>query len=361
MYKENFELKDINIEQIGIDKTSIRLDILSFDIDRLIKNNVKVNESQLTGACNFTIKDDVFGKLIADGNKTTLQLKISADNNNLNNLDATEYKQRVLDVLDYLKQEYSLELDYSNAKIHKLELNVTLLLEQPFKAYQDPIQLIYSCLPLSIYHSKNNKNEVKQQVWFTHKNNEKVIETFTIKNTSLQLKIYDKSKQLRDAGINVSNEYLRLEYTFCSKSTIKNYIDGAKVCNVNNYALKRLFFKYYNRDIRKQLPKYFKSNQKELVSKLKQLKFGEAKERYWIQKFLLYVRSEDTKRVLPLLFDLEQLDKALQQAFKDTQLNYKESYKSFKKAFERNEYYLNDLSNNKKNLDFITRKIETLR
>lgn len=98
-----------------------------------------------------------------------------------------------------------------------------------------------------------------------------------------------------------------------------------------------------------------------MVSKLKQLKFGEAKERYWIQKFLLYVRSEDTKRVLPLLFDLEQLDKALQQAFKDTQLNYKESYKSFKKAFERNEYYLNDLSNNKKNLDFITRKIETLR
>ena len=257
------------------------------------------------------IIDKFFGKLTAKIRRNHLtgqncyysefQLSPFNDGNNLANLSADEYRLRIENVSAHFQDIYGLVLDFSKCRISALEINTTIKLRENFKAYEQVLGVFMALLPIKFY--QGNKIGMWSDIATGN------IETFLVKNSSAELKIYDKTKHLADAHIiPLPNNYMRVEYRF-------QRISGTALENFNNLTDKMLsekFLKYFRRDIAEPYEHWKKQNEEEL----KQLLQVHMQKRDWVSGFSRDCRQQNATQRLPLLFDLSILKKCLNDIFK---------------------------------------------
>ena len=128
------------LERIGIDR-SVLCDFIVLRVDtEKLKNNIQ-NEGEKTYSKivyddkspvelengkrvgKLVIKDSRIGKLTVSFEKnnlsgkqyvnSSLELMVSADNNNIQNLNTAEYQTRIIDVFNELENRYGVIVDYS--------------------------------------------------------------------------------------------------------------------------------------------------------------------------------------------------------------------------------------------------------
>ena len=364
------------IERIGVDRSVVyNFTLISIDSDYIKKfSNVRmtidpnspVELKDGTRIGKLVIKDKYLGKLVVQFEKsnfkstyyinTSLELMVSGDNNNLQNLTTGEYQNRIIDVFDYLKEVYSIEVDYSSLRVKKLELNATFILDEEYEKYRQPILLMIRNVPPKRYGNNKNNDAVKYATWYEADQKMKTnkLETALVKNSSVQLKIYNKSKHLKDIGVldkDFPKDIMRVEYTITDKRILKNAFGDDLVSSLSDSKINTLFKKYFNRDIVARYADWHKNNTVELVELVKHHR--EINPQRWTYNFIRDIRQYSETHGMPILFDIYDLQKVFRILEPSKGRN---AAKKFKK-FLNNAEYEGDLIGNTKRLQEIMSKV----
>lgn len=339
--EEKKAVKQELIERIGIDKT-VLTNIKLIDID-LVKFK-KMQQEQESNSKKFAIiefddkspiiighqhdgsdwmhikrlqvKDKKVGQLNIEYRKTTLDnqyhvitsLHVNAsDTNNLQNLDAYGYKQRIRAVVKAYDDLYGIKIDADYAKIKRLELNATFKIQGDFREYIRPLSLLMSNVPASRYRDSYS-NTVKYHTWQEIKDKSVEIETFLIKNTSTELKVYNKIKQLKDCKYipqSVPEDVIRIEYTFKDVRVINRQLGD--INNISDIKLLAVFWDNLNRDLIRPYNAWCKRNLKDLKIVLKR----HLSRSDWCSQFYRDCRQFEAVNNRPLLFDISDCQQVL--------------------------------------------------
>lgn len=379
-YKEKKYLEEKKelglIERIGIDKSRLN-NIFIKDIDE-----TKINQHQhrdenreivieygdtpvilQSGRClrRLKIKDERIGLLSFRYGKRTdgkthatcsLQLLATNNSNNLQNLTVQNYKKRVVEAFELITRTYGIVLDYSQAKIKSLEVNATFRLQDDFGKYEKVILMMIRNVP-QVYKDKRS-NSLKYHIWREAAKDYDKLETVLAKNQSVELKIYNKLKQLKDTGAisNIAeNNVMRIEYTFKNASTLKSRFGANTVNALSDEALINMFKWYFVRDIVKPWEKWQKDNKHALCHiASKYMQSGSD----WKQNFFRECREFESTHGLPVLFDVCDMQPVFRLLDKSKNANRK--FQRFKKSAK----FETDLIGNTKRMQEVINKVMSM-
>ena len=292
------------VERIGIDRSAL-FDFLIQEVDtEKIENHAKQGKNGKSytkivyddnspielpngkRVGKLVIKDQYIGKLTVSFERnnlnggeyvnSSLELMVSGCNNNLQNLNTMEYQARIIDVFQVLAEDYGVIADYSTIKIKKLELNATFYLKEAYEKYKQPILLLMRNVPPKRYGNNKGNNAVKYATW--HEANigtsEDKLETALVKNSSIELKIYNKGKHLKDIGEldKLDKDIMRVEYTIKDKRILENAFGDNLVVSLTDEKINGLFKKYFNRDVVTRYYRWAAENHRQLVDLTKRHK-----------------------------------------------------------------------------------------
>ena len=375
----NKELK----ERIGIDRSVLCdftiLDIIQSKLEAATATNSKNQYSKLSydnrspirlsngkGIGKLIVKDKQIGKLTISFEKnnlngqkfirSNLEMTISSNGNNLQNLNAEEYRTRIRDIFELLENTYGIIVDYSTIKIKQIELNATFYLKEPYEKYQKAILMIMRNVPPDRYSYNDDNNSVKYATWHEANlaANKNKLETALVKNNSIELKIYNKGKHLQDIGErdSLERDIMRIEYKIKDKRTLKRAFWDDLVTSLTDDKITRLYKQYFDRDVVLRYEQWTESNQKQLLEVVQQHKQQKQK---WVGDFFRYCREYEAVNGLPLLFDVKDMLPIL----KILEPTNKNIYKKFKRLKQK-AVYESDLIGNTIRMKEIINKIATM-
>lgn len=321
----NIKLIDIDLSKFQMQQeqeasNSKKFAIIEFDDKSPIIIGHQHDGSDWMHIKRLQIKDKKVGQLNIEYRKTTIDnqyhvitsLHVNAsDTNNLQNLDAYSYRQRINAVVKAYNDLYGIQIDANYAKIKRLELNATFKLQGDFKEYIRPLSLLISNVPASRYRDSYS-NTVKYHTWQEIKDKSIEIETFLVKNTSTELKIYNKIKQLKDCKYVqqfAPENVIRIEYTFKDNRVINRQLGD--INNISDIKLLAVFWDNLNRDLIKPYNVWCKRNLKDLKIVLK--KHLSANKNDWCSQFYRECRQSEAVNNKPLLLDITDCQQALMQ------------------------------------------------
>ena len=348
------------VERIGIDKSAL-FDFLIQEVDtEKIENHAKQGKNGKSytkivyddnspielpngkRVGKLVIKDQYIGKLTVSFERnnlnggeyvnSSLELMVSGGNNNLQNLNTMEYQARIIDVFQVLAEEYGVIADYSTIKIKKLELNATFYLKEAYEKYKQPILLLMRNVPPKRYGNNKGNNAVKYATW--HEANigtsEDKLETALVKNSSIELKIYNKGKHLKDIGEldKLDKDIMRVEYTIKDKRILENAFGDNLVVSLTDEKINGLFKKYFNRDVVTRYYQWAAENHRQLVDLTKKHKELYQK---WTGSFFRECRQYEATNGLPILFDINDMEKVFRELEPKSGRNAGKKFKKFKK------------------------------
>ena len=348
------------VERIGIDRSAL-FDFLIQEVDtEKIENHAKQGKNGKSytkivyddnspielpngkRVGKLVIKDQYIGKLTVSFERnnlnggeyvnSSLELMVSGGNNNLQNLNTMEYQARIIDVFQVLAEEYGVIADYSTIKIKKLELNATFYLKEAYEKYKQPILLLMRNVPPKRYGNNIGNNAVKYATW--HEANigtsEDKLETALVKNSSIELKIYNKGKHLKDIGEldKLDKDIMRVEYTIKDKRILENAFGDNLVVSLTDEKINGLFKKYFNRDVVTRYYQWAAENHKQLVEMTK--KHRELYQK-WTGSFFRECRQYEATNGLPILFDINDMEKVFRELEPKSGRNAGKKFKKFKK------------------------------
>ena len=348
------------VERIGIDRSAL-FDFLIQEVDtEKIENHAKQGKNGKSytkivyddnspielpngkRVGKLVIKDQYIGKLTVSFERnnlnggeyvnSSLELMVSGGNNNLQNLNTMEYHARIIDVFQVLAEDYGVIADYSTIKIKKLELNATFYLKEAYEKYKQPILLLMRNVPPKRYGNNKGNNAVKYATW--HEANigtsEDKLETALVKNSSIELKIYNKGKHLKDIGEldKLDKDIMRVEYTIKDKRILENAFGDNLVVSLTDEKINGLFKKYFNRDVVTRYYQWAAENHKQLVDLTK--KHRELYQK-WTGSFFRECRQYEATNGLPILFDINDMEKVFRELEPKSGRNAGKKFKKFKK------------------------------
>ena len=348
------------VERIGIDRSAL-FDFLIQEVDtEKIENHAKQGKNGKSytkivyddnspielpngkRVGKLVIKDQYIGKLTVSFERnnlnggeyvnSSLELMVSGGNNNLQNLNTMEYQARIIDVFQVLAEEYGVIADYSTIKIKKLELNATFYLKEAYEKYKQPILLLMRNVPPKRYGNNKGNNAVKYATW--HEANigtsEDKLETALVKNSSIELKIYNKGKHLKDIGEldKLDKDIMRVEYTIKDKRILENAFGDNLVVSLTDEKINGLFKKYFNRDVVTRYYQWAAENHRQLVDLTKKHKELYQK---WTGSFFRECRQYEATNGLPILFDINDMEKVFRELEPKSGRNAGKKFKKFKK------------------------------
>lgn len=348
------------VERIGIDRSAL-FDFLIQEVDtEKIENHAKQGKNGKSytkivyddnspielpngkRVGKLVIKDQYIGKLTVSFERnnlnggeyvnSSLELMVSGGNNNLQNLNTMEYQARIIDVFQVLAEEYGVIADYSTIKIKKLELNATFYLNEAYEKYKQPILLLMRNVPPKRYGNNKGNNAVKYATW--HEANigtsEDKLETALVKNSSIELKIYNKGKHLKDIGEldKLDKDIMRVEYTIKDKRILENAFGDNLVVSLTDEKINGLFKKYFNRDVVTRYYQWAAENHRQLVELTKKHKELYQK---WTGSFFRECRQYEATNGLPILFDINDMEKVFRELEPKSGRNAGKKFKKFKK------------------------------
>lgn len=256
------------IQQIGIDRSVVyNFVLLSIDtkkIEEQSKNNyvnliedktspIELENGKRIG--KLLIKDKKIGQLYVSYEKnnikntryinSSLELILS---NNLQNLTAEEYKDRVVETFLYLENKYGIRADYYSLKIKKIEVNATFYLDEPYENYKQAILLMIQNVPPSTF---GNNKAIKYATWYECTAQKDTLETAVVKNSSIELKMYNKGKQLKDSGAiaeeKLNRDIMRIEFVIKDRRYLQTHFGNNSVFNLTNEKINKLFKTYFEK------------------------------------------------------------------------------------------------------------------
>ena len=348
------------VERIGIDRSAL-FDFLIQEVDtEKIENHAKQGKNGKSytkivyddnspielpngkRVGKLVIKDQYIGKLTVSFERnnlnggeyvnSSLELMVSGGNNNLQNLNTMEYQARIIDVFQVLAEDYGVIADYSTIKIKKLELNATFYLKEAYEKYKQPILLLMRNVPPKRYGNNKGNNAVKYATW--HEANigtsEDKLETALVKNSSIELKIYNKGKHLKDIGEldKLDKDIMRVEYTIKDKRILENAFGDNLVVSLTDEKINGLFKKYFNRDVVTRYYQWAAENHRQLVDLTK--KHRELYQK-WTGSFFRECRQYEATNGLPILFDINDMEKVFRELEPKSGRNAGKKFKKFKK------------------------------
>jgi hypothetical protein len=311
------------VERIGLDKTAItnfkinHIDIAylnTLGIELVTDTNSLLKSGNGIGIARVKIKDKYFGKLecgMSNANPqkqyrayTRLELLINKDNN-LQNLTVAEYKLRIISVFAYIKNRYNIDIayDFDTLQLSYMEINCTFKLTHNFSLYKRALIILMSNLPEEKYISKNwHKIKCKTFTEINTEYNCASLETLSVGNSSIELTIYNKTKQLKDLkNINLPYDYIRIEYKLKRKDSRINTLGGT-VGSLSDKKIRDFYIDNFQKDIINGYEKY--SNKISSLFEPVLIPLLAKSDKQWYKDFIRKVREYESKNGLPMLIDI---------------------------------------------------------
>lgn len=181
------------------------------------------------------------------------------------------------------------------------------------------------------------------------------LETALVKNSSVDLKIYNKGKHLKDIEKidELDRDIMRVEYTIKDKRILHNAFGDNLVTSLTDEKINDLFRKYFNRDIAAPYHQWASKNHKQLVELTRKHREHYQK---WTSTFFRECRQYEAVHGLPILFDLNDMQKVFEELEPKSGRN---STKKFNK-FKNQAIYETDLLGNTDRVKEIIAKIESM-
>lgn len=331
-------MKKLNLkERIGIDRTVIEgFVITDFDEEKFVRYCEELDYTYQAKHCNesilnfydrcyeqISVQHDCFigggFKIIPstttdqDGNrydiiKSTMDLTINSGHNNLQNLTAQEYQNRIYDIFEYMSEEMGITCDPCDVMFKRLEINATFKVRDEFYRYEDCLHLIYGNLP-SAFRDKKYDGGVSYGGWFRSNPEiqKRYLETTLAKNDTRELKIYNKISHLKEVSkvLYDDEDVMRIEYTLKRSRDIKRELSTKEhpvnnVFEVTDDDLYRVYMKFFRKDIIKPYEIWTEENHDEL---LRTVQIYQATHKQWARQFARYCFEAQLENHTPLLFD----------------------------------------------------------
>lgn len=358
--QKNENRQDLNlVERIGIDR-SVLCNFNVLEVDEKKFKNAAQNQfgekvySQIMyddqspiklydgrGVSKLVIKHSRIGKFMVSFEKnnlsgreyikSSLELMVSEDANNVQNLNSVEYQARISNVFKELDEKFGLKIDYSSIRIKKLEINATFFLNEAYEKYRLPILLLIRNVPVKRYGKNKENNAVKYAAWYeaNAKLGEEKLETALVKNSSIELKIYNKGKHLNDLDMidALDKGLMRVEYTIKDRRILQNAFGDDLVTSLTDQKINSLFRKYFNRDIVVPYQNWVCRNHEHLVNLTK--KHRKLYQR-WTSTFFRECRQYEELHGLPALFDIEDMKSVFRELEKKSARNSARKFAKFK-------------------------------
>ena len=277
------------------------------DIDKLEKMHLKGKIIFIKSVLDIReieclkIVDDRFGILTAGvkiSNNTMIRWSIldlnkpsSNNENNMIPMRMEEFRNDYLrGIFDYIEKVYGIIFYEEEKSFKEVEVNYTFALEEKYELYE---KVFFEMM-------KNAPKTYKyREVKTDHRTNKS---SFYLKNNSIEVKIYDKTYELKtkqnfDSKIKT---LCRIEYRLKeggnSSRKIKEIFSSRKIDDISDEQLKKFFCNQFSKDFIIPMNKFIENQKKETKKALKEKR---KIERSYITKCMLELLSEDR------IFDLE--------------------------------------------------------
>lgn len=330
--------------KIGIDKLVLyHLPITKIDYDMLFssQNQKSVLAISKNTQHYFTIREEIKISLIKiSDNHFFHELILSIDNTgimhqrlelsvkcartcNLDNLSIAEYQGIVSNLESYIKTKYGIHLTTTDAKIKKMEINTTLLLDFTFVEYQRVLNLFF--MHATIRNAKLSVYGKKDDDTFFSK------ETFSQKNQSFGLYMYNKSQELFDTqGLSVEHDLLRIEFRMATPKKISELFENNSLNDIHDKDIAECYKTQFEKRIVKPYTKWRKENSKNLKHLIEECK--KENPMHWQSVCINKCKSYELQSGVPMLLDKEDLFKILK-TMNDPHRNRSHVISSLKRKF----------------------------
>lgn len=251
---------------------------------------------------------------------------------NFQNQTMEEFKLRLDTIREYLVNKYGVVADFMQATFKNLEINVTLPLKHKFKEYHRVFNLMMYNVVL-----RNSKPTLEFKAE-NKKNAEQEVTGICKKNNCLEVKIYDKARQLREQNkADLLGEYMRLEITLLTTRKIREVFGTNRVYQITNKMIEQYFEKQCRKLLIKPYEKWKEKNREQL-KKIMEEHRGKS-ERNWKANLLKQCSNLEQKNLLPVLLDIDDLLQIMKET--DRHGNYQRDKRSLLQQAELYTVYLN--------------------
>lgn len=266
-------------------------------------SSIKIRDTNLFNSFTYALTNS--GCLNAE-----LSISVTHDKyHNLNCFTAEMYREKLIEIQAFLMLQYGIKVDFSNAKYKSIEINKTIMLDSYFYEYNRVIPVVMFVLPPKLklkqvnYFVEENRKSRKVSEWSNR------IDTYykrSGKKTGLEVKIYNKTKQLENKyHIKLRHHYLRYEITLISNGKIKRTLGTNEVQLLDDEILNQYFTNFIKENVQKAYLEYCSKCEKELIKILKMQYVPKGTK--WVGDTLSKIQDAESDRKLPLLLDVEQL------------------------------------------------------
>ena len=330
----NFEITGIDFERalsFSEEKVSIECsgENLYYLKDGHAFSRLKIVDNYMFGVCTVYMKCMNGTRFVY----ASMDISIgTVRETNFQNQTMEEFKLRLDTIREYLVNKYGVVADFMQATFKNLEINVTLPLKHKFKEYHRVFNLMMYNVVL-----RNSKPTLEFKAE-NKKNAEQEVTGICKKNNCLEVKIYDKARQLREQNkADLSGEYMRLEITLLTTRKIREVFGTNRVYQITNKMIEQYFEKQCRKLLIKPYEKWKKKNREQLKKMMDEHR-GKS-ERNWKANLLKQCSNLEQKNLLPVLLDIDDLLQILKET--DRHGNYQRDRRNLLQQAELYTVYLN--------------------
>lgn len=292
----NFEITGIDFERalsFSEEKVSIECsgENLYYLKDGHAFSRLKIVDNYMFGVCTVYMKCMNGTRFVY----ASMDISIgTVRETNFQNQTMEEFKLRLDTIREYLVNKYGVVADFMQATFKNLEINVTLPLKHKFKEYHRVFNLMMYNVVL-----RNSKPTLEFKAE-NKKNAEQEVTGICKKNNCLEVKIYDKARQLREQNkADLLGEYMRLEITLLTTRKIREVFGTNRVYQITNKMIEQYFEKQCRKLLIKPYEKWKEKNREQL-KKIMEEHRGKS-ERNWKANLLKQCSNLEQKNLLPVL------------------------------------------------------------
>lgn len=330
----NFEITGIDFERalsFSEEKVSIECsgENLYYLKDGHAFSRLKIVDNYMFGVCTVYMKCMNGTRFVY----ASMDISIgTVRETNFQNQTMEEFKLRLDTIREYLVNKYGVVADFMQATFKNLEINVTLPLKHKFKEYHRVFNLMMYNVVL-----RNSKPTLEFKAE-NKKNAEQEVTGICKKNNCLEVKIYDKARQLREQNkADLLGEYMRLEITLLTTRKIREVFGTNRVYQITNKMIEQYFEKQCRKLLIKPYEKWKEKNREQL-KKIMEEHRGKS-ERNWKANLLKQCSNLEQKNLLPVLLDIDDLLQIMKET--DRHGNYQRDKRSLLQQAELYNVYLN--------------------
>ncbi|MFR5321440.1 MAG: hypothetical protein ACLTGQ_09045 [Mediterraneibacter gnavus] len=330
----NFEITGIDFERalsFSEEKVSIECsgENLYYLKDGHAFSRLKIVDNYMFGVCTVYMKCMNGTRFVY----ASMDISIgTVRETNFQNQTMEEFKLRLDTIREYLVNKYGVVADFMQATFKNLEINVTLPLKHKFKEYHRVFNLMMYNVVL-----RNSKPTLEFKAE-NKKNAEQEVTGICKKNNCLEVKIYDKARQLREQNkADLLGEYMRLEITLLTTRKIREVFGTNRVYQITNKMIEQYFEKQCRKLLIKPYEKWKEKNREQL-KKIMEEHRGKS-ERNWKANLLKQCSNLEQKNLLPVLLDIDDLLQIMKE--RDRHGNYQRDKRSLLQQAELYTVYLN--------------------